>query len=119
MEAERSQSVATGGKCRTRKPAKKSGETVAVRCDRLPPKRHGKEGVSISSPEERLGLRGPRKTSTLGGPGQGRRPPPPGPSNRYGARVVKTSEPICPFACGTRFAAKNGWNTFPALPRPW
>ena len=49
--------VATGGnRSQIAKPKKpqKQAKTVAVRCDRLPEKFHGKEGVDGSSPSEGL-----------------------------------------------------------------
>ncbi len=39
---------------RTARKPPKQAKTVAVGCERLPRKRHGKEGVSGSSPEEGL-----------------------------------------------------------------
>jgi hypothetical protein len=38
---------------------------------------------------------------------------------RYLIRVENVSEPSAPFACSSRFAAKNGWNEVPAASSPW
>jgi hypothetical protein len=50
--------------------------------------------------------------------GGGTRGPPPRMSG-YLMRVEKMSEPSAPFACSSRFAAKNGWNEFPAVSSAW